>query len=99
MLSAEIQRVLLLIGLGVTGYLMILAWNRDYVQVDEPLEYSAAPEFEGETSSDLPVPAAGKDNAPPVSDILTRRWSRLAPTRPFPRSAPGAADTEQRSSG
>jgi YidC/Oxa1 family membrane protein insertase len=69
MLSAEIQRIVLLIGLAVTGYLMILAWNRDYVQADAPLEYSPAPEFEGETSSDMPQPATGKDTAPAVSDI------------------------------
>jgi len=30
--STEIQRILLLVGLGICGYLLILAWNEDYGQ-------------------------------------------------------------------
>ena len=32
MLPTEVQRILLLVGLAVTGYLMLLAWNEDYLQ-------------------------------------------------------------------
>jgi len=44
MLPAEIQRIVLLIGLAATGYLMILAWNDDYVHRPDAGTYAAAPE-------------------------------------------------------
>ncbi len=44
MLPTEVQRILLLIGLAATGYLMILAWNEDYMQGPADVEYSSAPE-------------------------------------------------------
>ncbi|MGA0838904.1 MAG: membrane protein insertase YidC [Pseudomonadales bacterium] len=68
MLPTEIQRILLLIGLAATGYLMILAWNEDYVQgVSSAEVISATPSLEpgvadigvetGSTpDSDLPEP-------------------------------------------
>ena len=40
MLSAEINRVLLLLGLAVTGYFLILAWDEDYVQLDTSQDYA-----------------------------------------------------------
>lgn len=43
MLPPEIQRIVLLIALGVTGYLMILAWNDDMQQAKKPVAYSDAP--------------------------------------------------------
>jgi YidC/Oxa1 family membrane protein insertase len=47
MLPTEIQRILLLIGLAATGYLMILAWNEDYVQgVSSAEVISATPSLE-----------------------------------------------------
>ena len=44
MLPTEVQRILLLIGLAATGYLMILAWNEDYMQPAVSADYSSAPE-------------------------------------------------------
>ena len=43
MLPTEVQRILLLIGLAATGYLMILAWNDDYMQKRPAASYSSAP--------------------------------------------------------
>ena len=43
MLPTEVQRILLLIGLAATGYLMILAWNEDFGQKAADLPYSEAP--------------------------------------------------------
>ncbi len=47
MLSTEVQRIILLIGLAVTGYLMILAWNDDYLQKPADQSYSEAPVVPG----------------------------------------------------
>ena len=44
MLPTEVQRILLLIGLAATGYLMILAWNEDYMQAPADAAYSNAPQ-------------------------------------------------------
>ncbi len=33
MITAEMQRVLLLVALAATGYLLVLAWNDDYIKV------------------------------------------------------------------
>ncbi|NOX51214.1 MAG: membrane protein insertase YidC [Gammaproteobacteria bacterium] len=43
MLPPEIQRVILLIGLAATAYLIILAWNDDMEAAKKPVEYSSAP--------------------------------------------------------
>ncbi len=43
MLPAEVTRILLLVGLAATGYLMILAWNEDYLQAGRAADYAPAP--------------------------------------------------------
>ena len=45
MLPTEVQRILLLIGLAATAYLMILAWNEDFVQQDLTADYAATPDI------------------------------------------------------
>lgn len=58
MLPTEVQRILLLIGLAATAYLMILAWNDDYVRQQQPVEISAEPEV------DAPLTGGAGDDAP-----------------------------------
>ena len=55
------QRIALLVGLAVTGYLMILAWNEDYLQSRPAAQRASAPEL-GEAS----VP----ESAPPESSDI-----------------------------
>ena len=43
MLPPEIQRIVLLIGLAATSYLLILAWNEDMQADRSPISYSDAP--------------------------------------------------------
>ncbi len=43
MLPTEVLRVVLLIALGVVGYLLILQWNEDYMQRPPAPEYTAEP--------------------------------------------------------
>jgi YidC/Oxa1 family membrane protein insertase len=62
-----VQRILLLIGLAVTGYLMILAWNEDYVQTQEPVEISAEPEI-GDVPTTEPTAPVGESGAPREDD-------------------------------
>lgn len=77
MLPTEVQRILLLIGLAATGYLMILAWNDDFLQ-NQPTEYSSAPDPEPAVidapRGDLTpgqVPAPAGTDVPDASLIVT----------------------------
>ena len=58
MLPAEVQRIVLLIGLAVTAYLMMLAWTDDYGQTDVVETYNQAPV--------VSVPADGMLSEPSV---------------------------------
>ncbi len=66
MLSTEIQRIVLLIALGVVGYLLLQAWTRDYGQASEEPPPMAPPESVAgeplpERSDDLPTAASPGD--------------------------------------
>lgn len=71
MLSTEVQRVLLLIGLAVTGYLMILAWNEDYVQQETSVEFAPEPDVGDSVPLEAPVapPAGEAEEAAGASDV------------------------------
>ncbi len=71
MLPTEIQRILLLIGLAATGYLMILAWNEDFIQGQAPVETVAAPE-PVTANGGMPTVAGGETGGGPggaLSDV------------------------------
>ncbi|MEZ5558542.1 MAG: membrane protein insertase YidC [Pseudomonadales bacterium] len=103
MLPTEVQRILLLIGLAATGYLMILAWNDDYVKQAPESSYSAEPELPM-AASELPqdVPAGGDVAAPPGDqssaaiahdDVPDPSLLSAAPAPPVaPASTPAAAE-------
>ncbi|MCZ6712106.1 MAG: membrane protein insertase YidC, partial [Gammaproteobacteria bacterium] len=63
--TAEIQRIILIIGLAATAYLMMLAWNEDY---GRPAE---APRTEAPTLATLPAdpPVGHPVQAPGTSDV------------------------------
>lgn len=71
MLPPEVMRVLLLIGLAATGYMLIQAWNDDYMQ--RPIaEYAESPLIEGVANgSDEPsvVVDIDKTAVPSASDV------------------------------
>jgi len=65
MLPPEVQRIVLLIGLAATAYLLLLAWNEDYLQNDAAA--TAAPAVEPSRQS--PSGSAGSGDFPePVAD-------------------------------
>ncbi|MCY4342788.1 MAG: membrane protein insertase YidC [Gammaproteobacteria bacterium] len=64
-ISPEVQRIVLLVALGITGYLMILAWNQDYMQPQPATERASAPQLDGAALSG-PGPASAEV---PASDI------------------------------
>ncbi|MEZ5553751.1 MAG: membrane protein insertase YidC [Pseudomonadales bacterium] len=65
MLPTEIQRIVLLIGLAATGYLMILAWNDDYVQNRPAASYSSAPDPQADSAgTDQPLADAAPVETP-----------------------------------
>ena len=102
MLPTEVQRVLLLVGLAATAYLLILAWNDDYVQNQQPVEISAEPEIDTPTT-DLPGPQAQADSAaipdPPVSEQAAESdvpdAALLGEARREPAEAPAAVTGER----
>ncbi len=71
MLTPEIQRIVLLVALAVTGYFMILAWNDDMQENRKPIEYEAAPLAAPATESSVPddTPAEAIPSQNPVSDV------------------------------
>ncbi len=62
-ISPEAQRIVLLVALGITGYLMILAWNQDYMQPQPATERASAPQLDG------PALSGPASVAVPASDI------------------------------
>ncbi len=101
MLPTEVQRILLLVGLAATAYLLILAWNDDYVQNQQPVEISAEPEIDTPTT-DLPGPlaeagAAGTPDSPSgeaaESDVPDA--ALLGEARREPAEAPAAVTGER----
>ena len=69
MLSTEVQRIVLLVSLAATGYLLILAWNADYGQRNGVIEFSPEPD------SEITAPRAPTDRPTdvPGSDIAMTR--------------------------
>ena len=93
MLPTEVQRILLLIGLAATGYLLILAWNEDYVQRDTAVEFGAEPEVGGDTNAvpaltpdaQAPAAAAAQSDVPDASLLGDEQ-----PQAPSPAAEPAA---------
>ena len=70
MLPAEIQRIVLLIGLAATGYLLILAWNEDAQEARTTDYYSAEPEIAGIESARNAIPTERSQPTDAVSDDI-----------------------------
>ena len=69
MLPPEIQRVVLLIGMAATAYLLILAWNDDMEAAKVPTVYSDAPLMAQEEPFTAPAPIEVDEFAPSGADI------------------------------
>ena len=83
MLSAEVNRVLLLLGMGITGYLMILAWDRDFVQGEQ-----TASDY---TQSQPPLEAPAPSSADPSLPTLAPQGDAAAVESDVPDAALVAA--------
>ncbi|MEC8696514.1 MAG: membrane protein insertase YidC [Pseudomonadota bacterium] len=70
MLPAEIQRIVLLIGLAATGYLLILAWNEDAQEARTTDYYSAEPEIAGIESARNAIPTERSQPTDAVNDDI-----------------------------
>ncbi|MEC7413025.1 MAG: membrane protein insertase YidC, partial [Pseudomonadota bacterium] len=88
MLPAEIQRIVLLIGLAATGYLLILAWNEDAQEARTTDYYSAEPEIAGIESARSAIPTERSQPTDAVNDDI--------PAMPLPSNdvQPQSAITE-----
>ena len=65
MISAEVQRIILLVGLAVTGYLTLLAWNEDYNGHSPSSQSTTQPQL----SSDLPNVDSFDVTQTPANDL------------------------------
>ena len=90
MISPEVQRIALLVALGLTGYLMILAWNEDYMQPQPAAERATAPELDGATLSG-PAPVADTASDIPDASFIGAPDPAAEPAAAPVRDA-GAAD-------
>ena len=72
-ISPEVRRIALLVALGITGYLIMLAWNEDYMQPQTATDRATAPELDGAAlSGPAPTPAAdAASDIPDASFIAT----------------------------
>lgn len=73
MLPTELQRILLLIGMAATGYLMILAWNEDYGNQLDVDAYASDPPATTSGLADAPIvtaPAAAVGSDAPDDSLL-----------------------------
>ena len=70
MLPAEIQRVVLLIGLAATGYLLILAWNDDAQETRMTDYYSAEPEVTSVEPAGNAIPSEQSQPLAAVNDDI-----------------------------
>ena len=88
MLPAEIQRIVLLIGLAATGYLLILAWNEDAQEARTTDYYSAEPEIAGLESANAAIPTERSQPTNAVDDDI--------PVMPLPSNSvqPQSTTTE-----
>jgi YidC/Oxa1 family membrane protein insertase len=90
MLPTEVQRILLLIGLAATGYLLILAWNADYVQRTGVIEFS--PEPDAEMAAPMARPGqATADDVPATADVAVPADTDVPDLRPDAAAAPSQA--------
>ncbi len=70
--STEIQRIVLLIGLGVVGYLLVHAWNQDHGQAATGSAPRAAPIVSGAGEPSVPEPAS---DVPVADDVPSEELS------------------------
>ena len=91
MFSPEIQRIVLLVGLAASAYLMILAWNEDYMQPSTPLPEAAAPELGGGEGASIPqmLPGVADD---PAADSDIPDASLIGSAAPAESTAPAFAE-------
>ena len=68
MLPPEVLRIVLLIGLAATGYMMILAWNDDRNESRAPVGYAESPVVDTTVSNDVQItPASETGDIPDIS--------------------------------
>ena len=93
MLPPEILRIVLLIGLAATGYMMILAWSDDRQANSEPVTYDQGPVLDA-SPSDLPDAAVTVD-APTVTDSDVPDASLIADSEGVTEPVSNVAQTVQ----
>jgi YidC/Oxa1 family membrane protein insertase len=93
MLSPEITRIVLLIGLAATGYLMILAWTDDQAQNQEDSTYNEAPLLSdpsatGDPAAEIGVAPVGNQaqssDIPDASLLVGQDTPAPRPNQPSP---------------
>lgn len=90
MLPAEVQRIILLVGLLATAYLMILAWNEDFGASTQTVVRTEAPTSVATPGSDLPAVEMAEPQSNAVGDLPDESLFSDAPASASQAAAPAA---------
>ena len=93
MFAPEVQRIVLLVGLAAAAYLLILAWNEDYMQPSAPAPEAAAPELGGGDAASVPEVAPAGPGGGPGIDSDVPDASLIGAASPVESTASAAAET------
>ncbi len=95
MFPAEIQRIVLIIGLAAVAYLMVLAWNDDQKRNAPQQTLSEAPLVSNGPVAEVPIPDTSEmPAAAPHSDVPDA--SLIGPAQPISTKAPDAVSSTDR---
>lgn len=91
MLSPEINRIILLLAIAISGYLIILQWDSDYSQTASSYESSpiTAPSVDG-GASDIPLKSLAQERQP--TDVPDNSLIASSPSTQQPNSSGGTSD-------
>lgn len=101
MLPPEVMRILLLLGMAATGYMLIQAWNEDYMQ-KPVVGYSEAPVVSGESANsqadDLPASGSTENgnDVPDAALLEAEPSAQVSPTNTQAASAEPAKPSQSR---
>ncbi len=88
MFAPEVQRIVLLIGLAAAAYLLILAWNEDYMQPRAPIPEAASPELGAVDAAAVPEASSN-----PAMDSDIPDASLIGTATPPEATSPTVAET------
>ncbi len=99
LMSPEVRRIVLMVTLGVLGYLLVLTWDRDYGEVKESapstVQNTPATPTDAASAEIDSLPSVGAEPAaaePPTDDVPGEDFAAPLSSTPSPQETQVAAD-------